>query len=45
MDVFRASRDGRREEAGVGERARDEAIEGRGEETVDISWWREGKQL
>lgn len=36
-EVLRASREGRREEAGVGEWARDEAIEGRGEDKADIS--------
>lgn len=34
--VLRVSRDGRREDAGVGEWAREEVIDGRGEEMVDI---------
>jgi hypothetical protein len=34
--VLRVSSEGRREEAGVGEWAREEAIEGRGDESVDI---------
>lgn len=34
--VFRGSRDGRREDAGVGEWAREEAIEGRGDDRVDM---------
>lgn len=33
---FNVSRDGRRDDAGVGECAREEAIDGRGDESVDI---------
>lgn len=41
MLVFRGSIDGRPGDVGVGERARDEAIEGRGDDRVDImgEWW------
>lgn len=35
--MLRVSREGRCEDVGVGECARDEAIEGRGEERVDMS--------
>lgn len=34
--VLELSVDGRREEDGVGDRAREEAIEGRGDEMVDM---------
>jgi hypothetical protein len=34
--VFKVSREGRRDDAGVGECAREEAIDGRGDESVDI---------
>lgn len=47
--VFRVSREGRWEDVGVGEWAREEAIDGRGEDRVDMlsylvwSWNRESE--
>lgn len=38
--VFRVSREGRWEDVGVGEWAREEAIEGRGEDRVDMVYIR-----